>query len=116
MLLGPAGENIYPEMVESKLNTLPYVSESLLIQREGKLVALVYPDMALMDADSVKQADLEGIMEQNRKDLNSLMPNFINVTKIELYPEEFEKTATRKIKRYLYTTLPTGYEDASIQR
>ncbi len=114
MLLGPAGENIYPEMVESKLNTLPYVSESLLIQREGKLVALVYPDMALMDANGVAESQLPDLMEQNRKELNSLMPSFINVTKIELYPEEFEKTATRKIKRYLYTTLPTGYGDASI--
>lgn len=103
MMLGPAGENIYPEMVESKLNSLPYVSESLLIERDGKLVALVYPDMALADADGLTQHALETKMEENRKILNQLMPSFINVTKIELYPEEFEKTATKKIKRYLYT-------------
>lgn len=114
MLLGPAGENIYPEMVESKLNSLPYVSESLVIQREGKLVALVYPDIALMDANGISENQLPEIMEQNRKELNSLMPSFINITKIELYPEEFEKTATRKIKRYLYTTLASNVGGTTI--
>jgi long-chain acyl-CoA synthetase len=103
MYLGPSGENIYPEQIESKLNSMPLVSESLVIDRAGKLVALVYPDREAADKEGVDEHSLLGRMEENRKLLNQLMPSYINVSRIELYPEEFEKTPTKKIKRFLYT-------------
>lgn len=103
MYLGPSGENIYPEQVESKINSLALVSESLLIERGGKLVALVYPDMEAVDREGLDEKALAERMEENRKAINQLMPAYINISKIELYPEEFEKTPTKKIKRFLYT-------------
>jgi long-chain acyl-CoA synthetase len=103
MMLGPSGQNIYPEQIESKLNSFPFVSESLVIERNNKMVALVYPDMGLADSAGMDQRALEKTMEENRKALNQLLPSYITIHKIELYPEEFEKTPTKKIKRYLYT-------------
>ncbi len=103
MLLGPSGQNIYPEEIEAKLNNLPYVEESLVIEKEKKMVALVYPNMEAVDAEGLNEHQLQEKMEQNRQILNEQLPSYSRITKIELYPEEFEKTPTKKIKRYLYT-------------
>lgn len=104
MMLGPSGHNIYPEAVESKLNTLPMVAESLLLEgKDGKLVALVYPDMEMVDSMGWGEDELKLKMEENRKTLNQLMPSWISVSRVELHPEEFEKTPTKKVKRYLYS-------------
>ena len=102
MILGPSGQNIFPNEIESKINNLPFVQESLVIQRENKLVALVYPDYEVMDSKGKSESDLDNIMEKNRKKLNANLPHYSKVSKFELYPEEFEKSPTKKIKRYLY--------------
>jgi long-chain acyl-CoA synthetase len=103
MLLGPSGENIYPEAIESKLNSLPLVGESLVLEKNGKLMALVYPDMEVVDREKIPEKELAERMEENRKTLNALMPAYINIAKIFVHPEEFEKTPTKKVKRFLYT-------------
>lgn len=105
MILGANGQNIYPEEIEEKLNNLPFVMESLVIEKEGKLFALVYPDYEAVDAASISHDDLDLIMDENRKQLNSIVGSYENVSKIILYPTEFEKTPKRSIKRYLYTNL-----------
>ena len=101
-LLGPSGENIYPEVIEAKLNNLPFVEESLVIEKDKKLVALVYPNMESADEAGLNEQTLQEKMEENRKALNRQLPIYSRITKIELYPEEFEKTPTKKIKRFLY--------------
>lgn len=103
ILLGSSGQNIYPEEIEAKINNLPYVEESLVIEKENKIVALIYPNMEALDAEGLKIKDLPEKMEENRKNLNRLLPAYSQVAAIELYPSEFEKTPTKKIKRYLYT-------------
>ncbi len=110
MLLGPAGENIYPEIIEAKLNNLPYVEESLVIEKDKKLVALVYANMDAVDAEELDEAALREKMEANRRRLNEQLPAYSRIIKIELFPEEFEKTPTKKIKRFLYTIPVTGNE------
>lgn len=102
MILSSNGQNIYPEEIEAKLNNLPFVLESLVVEREGKLVGLVYPDYDTVDSTGIRHEDLPTIMEQNRKDLNKLLAPYEAVTSIILYPTEFEKTPKRSIKRYLY--------------
>ena len=102
MLLGSNGQNVYPEEIEHKLNNMPLVNESIIIQRGEKLVALVFPELeekADMDFDD---EDMQNIMEQNLKDLNSQLPPFCKVSAVELRDEEFQKTAKKSIKRYLY--------------
>lgn len=105
MLLGPSGQNIYPEEIESKLNNLPYVSESIVLQHEDHLVALVYPDYNAVDQNHLSQEDLIHAIEDNRKTLNSQLAAYEQVIKIKLYPHEFEKTPKRSIKRFLYTQM-----------
>lgn len=102
MILSSNGQNIYPEEIEAKLNNLPFVLESLVVEREGKLVGLVYPDYDTVDSTGIRHEDLPAIMEQNRNDLNKLLAPYEAVTSIILYPTEFEKTPKRSIKRYLY--------------
>ncbi len=102
MLLGPAGQNIYPEAMEAALNALPFVGESLVLEKGGRLVALVYPDLERVDAERIGEADLVRRMEENRHHLNALFPPYASVSRIELWPEEFAKTPTRKIKRFHY--------------
>lgn len=102
MLLGASGQNIYPEEIEDKLNTLPYVAESIVIQKGEKLYALIYPDFdeaakAGLDDDGIRQA-----MEQNRKDLNAMVASYEQISGVRIYNEEFEKTPKRSIKRFLY--------------
>ena len=102
MMLSSSGQNIYPEELEAKINNLPYIQESLIVEKSGKLVALVYADMEKIDADRISESQLDGLMEQNRKDINQIFPAYSFISKIELYPEEFEKTPTKKIKRFIY--------------
>ncbi len=104
MILSGSGQNIYPEEIEAKLNNMPYVMESLVIEKNGKLVALVCPDYEAVDAEQVDQNQLENLMEDNRKMLNSIVASYEGISKIQLYPNEFEKTPKKSIKRYLYTT------------
>ena len=102
MLLGANGQNIYPEEIEDKLNNLPYVSESLVVQQNERLVGLVYPDFNDMLANGLKPQDAERIMEENRVLLNESLPNYCQLSKMKVYPEEFEKTPKKSIKRFLY--------------
>ena len=102
MFLGPAGQNIYPEEIEARLNALPLVGESLVVEREHRLHALVYPDFEAADAARVGHDAIEREMERNRQKLNAALPPFCQVSAIEVVPEEFQKTPTRKIKRFLY--------------
>lgn len=102
MLLGPNGQNIYPEEIEDKLNSMAMVNESIVIQSNDKLVALVNPDMEEVNNLGFTDEDLENIMEQNRKELNMQIPGFAKVSRIKLHNQEFEKTAKKSIKRYLY--------------
>ncbi|MBN1426091.1 AMP-binding protein [Candidatus Fermentibacteria bacterium] len=102
MILGPSGQNIYPDEIEAKLNNMPYVQESLVLDKDGKLYALVYPDLEMVDSEKLSEADVKAKMEENRRALNQMLPAYSVVTRIDLYPEEFAKTPTKKIKRYLY--------------
>ncbi len=103
MLLSANGQNIYPEEIESKLNNLHCVMESLVVERDGKLVALVVPDYEQADLDGIPHSQLQEIMEQNLAELNTLVAPYERVSGIVLYPSEFEKTPKKSIKRYLYT-------------
>ena len=103
MILGPSGQNIYPEEIESKLNNLPFVMESVVIEKEGKLIGLVYPDYDTVDSTGVSHDDLPVILEQNRIALNKLLAPYEAVSQLQLYPTEFEKTPKKSIKRYLYS-------------
>jgi len=105
MILGASGQNIYPEEIEAKLNNMPYVMESLIIDDHGKLIALVCPDYDAVDADKLNEKQLEELMEENRKTLNSIVASYETVSKIKLYPNEFEKTPKKSIKRYLYANI-----------
>ena len=100
MLLGANGQNIYPEEIEDKLNSMPMISESLVVQDGDKLVALVYPDQD--ETATFGPEELEAVMEQNRDNLNELLPNFSRISRIILRDEEFQKTPKKSIKRYLY--------------
>lgn len=102
MLLGASGQNIYPEEIEDKLNTLPYVNESIVVQRGEKLYALIYPDYDEAQKDGLDENGLRLAMEQNRKDLNLMVAAYERISGIELYKTEFEKTPKRSIKRFLY--------------
>ena len=102
LLLTSSGQNIYPEEIESKLNNMPYVSESLIILQQDKLVGLIYPDSDDAFAHGLSQSDLVRVMEENRLELNKQLPAFSQIARFKLYPEEFEKTAKKGIKRFLY--------------
>ncbi len=102
MLLGASGQNIYPEEIEDKLNTLPYVNESIVVQRGEKLVALIYPDFDLAQKDGLDENGLRMAMEQNRKDINTMVAAYERISAMEIHQTEFEKTPKRSIKRFLY--------------
>ena len=102
LLLTSSGQNIYPEEIESKLNNMPYVSESLIILQQDKLVGLIYPDSDDAFAHGLSQSDLVRVMEENRLELTKQLPAFSQIARFKLYPEEFEKTAKKSIKRFLY--------------
>lgn len=105
MLLGPSGQNIYPEAIEAKLNNLPYVLESLVLQRDNGLIALVYPDYKMADEQRIGHEELLSVMEQNRHLLNLTLARYEQIQRIILYPHEFEKTPKKNIKRFLYTQM-----------
>ncbi len=102
MILGPSGQNIYPEEIEARLNNLPFVTESLIIEKENRLIALVYPDLDATDEAKLATVDIEQIMEQHRVAINKNLPQYSQIAKVKLYPEEFEKTPKKSIKRFLY--------------
>ena len=103
MILSASGQNIYPEEIEAKLNNFPFVAESLVVERDGKLAALVYPDYDALDRLGVSVNDMDDTMENIRKELNALVAPYEQIAKIILMPNEFEKTPKRSIKRFLYT-------------
>ena len=102
MLLGASGQNIYPEEIEDRLNSLPLVAESVVVQREEKLVALVHPDYDEAQSLGLTDADIQQTMLQNREELNQTQPPYCRIAAIEIQPDEFEKTPKKSIKRYLY--------------
>ena len=103
MLLGPSGQNIYPEEIEDKLNNMPYVNESIIIQAlDGKLAALIYPDFELAFANGMTEKGVEELMEANRVELNKQIAAYEQIARVKIYHEEFEKTPKKSIKRFLY--------------
>lgn len=102
MLLSSNGQNVYPEEIEDKLNSMAMVGESLIVQQGDQLIGLVYPDTDAAQQLGFKECDLDAIMEQNRQELNQQLPAFCKISKIQLQDKEFEKTAKKSIKRYLY--------------
>ncbi len=102
MILSASGQNIYPEEIESKLNNLPFIMESLIVERNNKLVALVYPDYDAVDETGLDQSKLSYVMGENKKLLNEMVAPYERISEIQLYPTEFEKTPKKSIKRYLY--------------
>jgi len=102
MLLSANGQNIYPEEIEDKLNSMTLVTESIVVQRDNRLVALVHPDLDEAEKLGFTMEDLEGIMEQNRNGLNQTLPAYEKISEIEIYQQEFAKTPKKSIKRYLY--------------
>ena len=106
MILSSSGQNIFPEEIETKLNNLPFILESLVIERNKKLVALVYADYEALDSLGINNPEnLKTIMDENLKNLNSMVAGYERVSQIQLYPTEFEKTPKRSIKRYLYDSI-----------
>jgi len=102
MLLGPSGKNIYPEEIESIINNYRYVTESVVISEDNKLVGLIFPDHEQLTKDGITEATLPEALDTIRKDVNSRLPEYMAVTKFRVHPEEFLKTPKRSIKRYLY--------------
>lgn len=102
MILSANGQNIYPEEIESRLNNLPYISDSIVVLREFRLVALVYPDIEAMKADNISQEQLKEIMENNKGVLNKMVAQYERLSTIEIMEKDFEKTPKKSIKRYLY--------------
>ena len=103
MILSANGQNIYPEEIEAKLNTMPYVAESLVLQRGKKIVAIVYPDVEAMDKAHLRHGMMPAVMEKVRQEVNRLLASYEQINEIEVRSEEFEKTPKRSIKRYLYS-------------
>ncbi|HPV56956.1 MAG TPA: AMP-binding protein, partial [Tenuifilaceae bacterium] len=102
MILGPSGQNIYPEEIEARLNNLPYIQESLIVEQKGKLVGLIYPDYESMQQQGLSDNDIAPVLEQRRVELNKHLPQYSQVVKLQIYNQEFEKTPKKSIKRFLY--------------
>ncbi|MDE6390320.1 MAG: long-chain fatty acid--CoA ligase, partial [Duncaniella sp.] len=103
MILGPSGQNIYPEEIEDKLNNMPYVAESLVVDAgKGRLKALIFPDLESAASQSLSEEQMRAIMDENIKALNSELPAYSQISSVVIRQEEFEKTPKRSIKRYLY--------------
>lgn len=103
MILGSSGQNIYPEEIEARLNNLPYVQESLVIEKSQKLVALIYPDYEMVDKNAISENELKEILEGHRRELNKHLPAYMNLASVQIYAEEFEKTPKKSIKRFMYS-------------
>jgi long-chain acyl-CoA synthetase len=106
MLLGPSGQNIYPEEIEAKINNMPFVLESLVLQQEdNRLVALICPDYNEVDKSGMSSEQLKEFIEDSRKQINSELAAYEQISIVKLYPHEFEKTPKKSIKRFLYTSM-----------
>jgi long-chain acyl-CoA synthetase len=106
MLLGPSGQNIYPEEIEARLNNMPFIQESIVTDdKDHKLIALIYPDYEVCDAEGLNKEEIQQALDADRKQLNKDLPSYMQVSRVILFPEEFKKTPKRNIKRYLYTSL-----------
>ena len=106
MLLGASGQNIYPEEIEAKINNMPFVLESLVLQHEdGRLVALICPDYNEVDASGMTREQINDYMEDARKQINAQLASYEQIAIVKLYPHEFEKTPKKSIKRFLYTNM-----------
>jgi long-chain acyl-CoA synthetase len=103
MILGPSGKNIYPEEIESVINNKDYITESVVISEDNKLIALIYPDFEMMKRDNISEEQLLPVLEKTRKEVNERLPEFMAVHKFRIHNEEFAKTPKRSIKRFLYT-------------
>ncbi len=103
MILGPSGKNIYPEEIEAVINNKDYITESLVISVDNKLIGLIYPDFEMMKRDNISEEQLNSILDRTRKEVNDRLPEFMAVSKYRIHPEEFAKTPKRSIKRFLYT-------------
>jgi long-chain acyl-CoA synthetase len=103
MLLGPSGKNIFPEEIEAVINNMDYISESVVISEDNKLVALIYPDFEAIKKDNISEEQLQSILEETKKSVNERLPDFMAVSKLRLHNEEFAKTPKRSIRRFLYT-------------
>ena len=103
MILGPSGKNIYPEEIESVINNKDYVTESLVIAEDNKLIGLIFPDYEMMKKDNISEEQLVSILETTRKEVNDRLPDFMSVSKYRIHNEEFIKTPKKSIKRFLYT-------------
>jgi long-chain acyl-CoA synthetase len=102
MLLSPSGQNIYPEEIEDVINNKPYIVESLVVEQDGKLVALIYPDYPTAEVDGISEQRLEQIIEETRRQVNEELPKYAQIARVKIYPEEFEKTPKKSIKRFIY--------------
>ena len=102
MILGPSGQNIYPEEIEDKINNLFFVNESIVVEKDGKLVALVYPDFDSLRSQNVAEAEIPATIEKYVLQLNKELPAYSQIKGVKIYNEEFEKTPKRSIKRFLY--------------
>jgi long-chain acyl-CoA synthetase len=103
MLLGPSGKNIFPEEIEAVINNVDYIAESLVIMEDNKLIALIYPDFEILKKNNITEDKLPEVLEETRKQVNARIPEFMQVSKYRVHPEEFVKTPKRSIKRFLYT-------------
>jgi len=104
MILGPSGQNIYPEEIEDKINNMQLVAESIVVERNGKLVALIYPDKDKMEKEGIDETRLQEIFEQYRKTVNEMLPAYMGVSEYKIHDVEFEKTPKRSIRRFMYQT------------
>jgi long-chain acyl-CoA synthetase len=103
MILGPSGKNIYPEEIEAVINNKDYITESVVISLDNKLIGLIFPDYEMMKRDNISEEQLINILDETRKEVNERLPDFMAVSKFRIHPEEFAKTPKRSIKRFLYT-------------
>jgi long-chain acyl-CoA synthetase len=103
MILGPSGQNIYPEEIEAVINNKDYIVESVVIFMDNKLIALVFPDYEMMKRDNISEEQLLEYLDKTRKEVNERLPEFMAISKFRVHPEEFAKTPKRSIKRFLYT-------------
>ena len=102
MILGPSGQNIYPEEIEGVVNNVTYVVDSLVIEDHGALVSLIYPDYHQAELDGLSKSQLEAKLLETLPEINKQIPNYAKISKMEFMPEDFERTPKRSIKRYLY--------------
>jgi long-chain acyl-CoA synthetase len=103
MILGPSGKNIYPEEIESLFNNKRFVTESVVISEDNKLIVLIFPDYEQIKNENLTEEQVTAVLEQTRKEVNEKLPDYMSVSKFRIHPEEFAKTPKRSIKRYLYT-------------